>query len=732
MNPKKYSKELTKEQQKFPDKCLYHLSKSHSTDDCHVKKECARLSTANVSSSGTANNASGQLRHLTEDIVEEEVIVADLLYFVHVSNHYLCLVNNSSSSSSPRHTMQFPVIADSGANYHMFKEREFFESLTPATGSVFLGDGKTSLKIQGIGRVRCYVGNNILTLDNVRFIPDLGESIYSLFVHIQEPGHSINSSFTEGLSINFPTFSLKAIVGRSDIYLDAIPLSTVGDNMTPVIPSTTMPTSLHTCHNITDVSTHTPTLLNEHGAQENLLSDLRRYYFTTKTKRQLGLDISVGFRQSSNYQKLFQLHTPPRKAKDSDITTSNLDDILLSLVSDVVDTPLCSNKSSNGHASHVIANTSDNVESSVDQRDPLPSHVPIIRSVDKPSSSISKTIKVNEDYLRACVGFRQVVTLKKHLHTLYQPTFKLDNTPADAVLDIGCFASLRKKDRNTEPVPRPNKFGDVVHIDIVFGPEISIGNVHYGLLCVDSHSRMTYIYPLQNLTSDIPKQPQFFFAHIGIVPKRIISDFDLKLIGGKAHDYLNSLRVHVNAVPSYRQDKNGLAERHWQTLVCMARNWLASLELPASFWFYAVRCAAEVCNYFPLQLEDGLTTTPFELVHKTKPDLRVLFKPFALAAVCRERLGDDTLPKFESQSIPMITLGRCPNSNGLQFYNPVNGTIVSSIDYSFQHHVSSGSRFGYKYQPGTFVYRLDESNTMFSFGYSHWSTHLFPAKYIYC
>jgi hypothetical protein len=134
--------------------------------------------------------------------IDNDTNEADLLYFVRVSNHYLHLVNNYSSSSSPRHTMQFPVIADSGANYHMFKEREFFESLTPATGSVFLGDGKTSLEIKGIGRVKCYVGNNILTLDNVRFIPDLGESIYSLFVHIQEPGRSINSSFTEGLYIN--------------------------------------------------------------------------------------------------------------------------------------------------------------------------------------------------------------------------------------------------------------------------------------------------------------------------------------------------------------------------------------------------------------------------------------------------------------------------------------------------------------------------------------------------
>jgi hypothetical protein len=38
-----------------------------------------------------------------------------------------------------------------------------------------------------------------------------------------------------------------------------------------------------------------------------------------------------------------------------------------------------------------------------------------------------------------------------------------------------------------------------------------------------------------------------FFAHIGFIPKRLISDFDMKLIGGTAREYLNSLLVHVNA-----------------------------------------------------------------------------------------------------------------------------------------------------------------------------------------
>jgi hypothetical protein len=62
------------------------------------------------------------------------------------------------------------------------------------------------------------------------------------------------------------------------------------------------------------------------------------------------------------------------------------------------------------------------------------------------------------------------------------------------------------------------------------------------------------------------------------------------------------------------------------------QNWLASAELPSTFWYFAV-CAAEVFNYFSYKLEDGSVTTPFELAHHVKPDLRVLFKPFSLATV---------------------------------------------------------------------------------------------------
>ncbi len=62
----------------------------------------------------------------------------------------------------------------------------------------------------------------------------------------------------------------------------------------------------------------------------------------------------------------------------------------------------------------------------------------------------------------------------------------------------------------------------------------------------------------------------------------------------------------------------------------------------------------------------------------------------------------------------MIAVGKCSNSPGLQFYNPANGTFVTSIDYKFQNHTTSGTYFGMNYQPGVFIYRLDESTSIFA------------------
>jgi hypothetical protein len=290
MNPSKFCKHIENEQCCHPSKCIYHLSKTHPTEKCSVKKECDRILAAmqnTTNSPGNSPVSTGQLRHITEDTniesVVEEASVVDfdigndtneeaLLYFDRISKHYLRLVKSSSDISSiSRHDRSFPVIADSGANYHMFRDKAIFTTLTPASGNVILGDGTTSVSIQGVGTVKCKVWSNILTLHNVRYIPGLSESMYGLFQHIKTPDHGLDSTYDNGLYLKFPTFQTKALIGSDDIYLDMLPIS-------PTTPprqddssclSSTVPVS---CHHITELCSNMSTTAKMH---KNILQDLR-------------------------------------------------------------------------------------------------------------------------------------------------------------------------------------------------------------------------------------------------------------------------------------------------------------------------------------------------------------------------------------------------------------------------------------------------------------------------
>jgi hypothetical protein len=566
LNPKKFAKEIEAEQCCHPGKCIFHLTKSHQTSNCDLKKECDKIVQSKRSSSSASTsfpNGTGQLCHLTEESADKETIdEADepsidssdepndtnddlLTYFSRVSKHYLRLVK-STPALITRHSMRFPIIADSGANFHMFRDQAFLETLNPFSGKAILGDGQTTLNIQGIGTVKLKIGEHVLSIDNVRYIPDLAKSIYSLFLHIRTPNHGLRSSFEDGLHIIFSQFSTKAVLGADDVYLNAVPVNYSTDSVSSC-PIGNQGSS--NCNHITQLSPPTSDFVKK---EDNLLRQLRQYYGEIKTKRQLNMEVPAGFREISTYQRQVRDHH------------------LLHGTSSIIPEELKPESS-------VLNLDSTDTTSLHPPTTPLPNlssevPVPILRCVDKPSSSLPAKLTFTEDFLRASVGFCCINTLKAHLGSLYEDTVKLDQLPQDAILDSGDLANLKKSPRNTTPVPRPARFAEVIHMDIVFGPDIAIGNVHYGLLFTDRYSCMTYLYPLQNLTTDIRKQLESFFAHLGFTPQRLITDFDTKLIGGKAREYLNSLANHVNAAPSNCQDHNGLAERHWQTIVYEARS----------------------------------------------------------------------------------------------------------------------------------------------------------------
>ena len=135
--PAKFCKDIAAEQAKNPGMFIYHLSSTHATENCHIKLDCDKCASARKPSSSVSNATSststGQLRHITEEFFEDASDViprddsveesndtneAELLYFAQVSNHYLRLVKSVPSKPADcRHNMDFPVIADSGANY---------------------------------------------------------------------------------------------------------------------------------------------------------------------------------------------------------------------------------------------------------------------------------------------------------------------------------------------------------------------------------------------------------------------------------------------------------------------------------------------------------------------------------------------------------------------------------------------------------------------------------------
>jgi len=302
LNPLKHRKDLEQEQAKHPDKCIFHLSSTHPTESCTVVLECDKIRASKGPSTASTTGTVGQLRHVTEELYEDAVDIEDnvvmteggfqdndtnedsLLYFARLSNHYLRLARVSADPNATilRHHMPYPVIADSGAIFHMFKEREFFTHITPATGRVLLGDGVTALPILGVGTVCCRVDGYDLTLNNVRYIPELSESIYSLFLHIQDPGQGLKSFYEDGLFISFPSFTTKAIVGNHDIYINMIPASVdvqpqegTSMNLPSSCCSFSESASDTICRNIKQFQS---VLQNETTCLDNLLEDLRNYY----------------------------------------------------------------------------------------------------------------------------------------------------------------------------------------------------------------------------------------------------------------------------------------------------------------------------------------------------------------------------------------------------------------------------------------------------------------------
>jgi hypothetical protein len=74
LSPIQFCKEIEAEQRLHPSKCIYHLDKTHSTENCAVKNECDQiLASRNASMPSSSSTSSGHLQHITEEVFEDSV-----------------------------------------------------------------------------------------------------------------------------------------------------------------------------------------------------------------------------------------------------------------------------------------------------------------------------------------------------------------------------------------------------------------------------------------------------------------------------------------------------------------------------------------------------------------------------------------------------------------------------------------------------------------------------------
>ena len=91
-----------------------------------------------------------------------------------------------------------------------------------------------------------------------------------------------------------------------------------------------------------------------------------------------------------------------------------------------------------------------------------------------------------------------------------QPNFSISSKDSKLIVDLGQVATVDKFKRDTVPLDLPTSFGEVVHLDILFGAGVAHGGTKYTLYPVDRATRYKMIYPLTNLGDDMFQQLQNF------------------------------------------------------------------------------------------------------------------------------------------------------------------------------------------------------------------------------
>ena len=206
---------------------------------------------------------------------------------------------------------------------------------------------------------------------------------------------------------------------------------------------------------------------------------------------------------------------------------------------------------------------------------------------------------------------------------------ELDDS-ADMTSCTSCeYAKMtRKPIQKTHTTPRAKMFGEEVHSD-VWGPSPiqAIGKHEYYITFTDDHMRWTTIYLMKQKSTAL-KFYQTFEAwckmQFDALIKSLWTDCGREYMSAAFTDHLGKQGMIRITAPHDTPEYNGVSERLNRTILEQTHAVLHASRLPKFLWGEAAVHIVWLKNRTPTRALPG-GTMPFQMLHKSKPDLSRIF-----------------------------------------------------------------------------------------------------------
>ncbi|KAL0420507.1 UNVERIFIED_CONTAM: hypothetical protein Slati_3073600 [Sesamum latifolium] len=220
---------------------------------------------------------------------------------------------------------------------------------------------------------------------------------------------------------------------------------------------------------------------------------------------------------------------------------------------------------------------------------------------------------------------------------------------------------------------------DLVHTHVC-GP-LSIparGGFSYFITFTDDHSRYGYVYLIMYKSEAFGRFKEYRLEVENQTNRKIKalrSDRGGEYLSGEFIDYLKENGILSQWTPLGTLQLNGVAERRNETLLDMVRSMMSFMELPPSFWGYALETAAKLLNIAPSKM---IPQTPYETWHG-KPASYKYLRVWGSPAYIKSLVGD----KLDSRSSLCRFIGYLKETAGYYFYDPTKQKIFISRNAVF-------------------------------------------------